>query len=65
MKCGFFEEKSGLACNATVKEYRPSSFEIREYCRTGRHKICPFYFRKQAVKNQADLKGKENLIRVR
>ncbi len=43
MRCNFLAGKYMLACKAGRHSYVPSSFEIEEYCKTGRHGICPFY----------------------
>ena len=43
MACRFFFGKYLLSCNAGPRAYMPSDFEMREYCRSSRHKICPFY----------------------
>jgi hypothetical protein len=32
-------------CKAGDKPYAPSLFELMEYCTTGDHRKCPFYFR--------------------
>ena len=33
-----------LACKIGPHSYMPSAFEINEYCKTVRHRICPLYF---------------------
>ena len=43
MVCRFFLGKYLLSCNAGRRAYMPSDFEMREYCRSSRCKICPFY----------------------
>lgn len=43
MKCRFFTGKFMMSCRANADIYVPSSFETQEYCRTGRHKVCPLY----------------------
>ena len=43
MACHFFWGKYLLSCNAGPRAYMPSEFEMREYCRSSRYKICPFY----------------------
>jgi len=32
-----------LSCGVRSRPYVPSSFEIEEYCKTERHRICPLY----------------------
>jgi hypothetical protein len=43
--CSYFLGKYLLSCNAGPRAYMPSDFEMREYCRSSRYKICPFYVR--------------------
>ncbi len=43
MKCLFLEGGQGRNCIAVQQTYMPSPFELREYCRTNRHKVCPLY----------------------
>jgi|GEM_PF-5022298 len=44
MKCNYLYGRYMLACKAGPRSYVPSSFEIEEYCKTGRHRVCPLYF---------------------
>jgi hypothetical protein len=44
MKCKFITGRYMLACRIGPHSYVPSSFEIEEYCKTARHRICPLYF---------------------
>jgi hypothetical protein len=62
MKCGFLKGK--VRCDATVGEFIPSSFEIQEYCRTRRHKVCPFYFRKKRTENTVGASSKESVVQL-
>ncbi len=41
--CSYFFGKYLLSCNAGSRAYMPSDFEMREYCRSSRFKICPLY----------------------
>ncbi len=43
MRCTFLMGNYLLSCNADKEIYVPSIFEFREYCRSMRYKICPFY----------------------
>ncbi len=43
MKCHFLTGKYMLSCMADRAVYIPSIFELDEYCKSGRHKMCPFY----------------------
>jgi len=45
MKCLFLEGRHDPNCKALQKTYVPSPFELREYCKSNRHKVCPFYLR--------------------
>ncbi len=45
MKCGFFKGNFMMTCKAGVNVYVPSAFEIKEYCGSIRHKVCPLYSR--------------------
>jgi hypothetical protein len=43
MKCRFLDEEKNNLCTETGAAYMPSPFELEEYCRTGRYRVCPFY----------------------
>ena len=43
MQCPFITGKYMFSCKALKEVYVPSEFELGEYCRQSRHKICPFY----------------------
>lgn len=45
MRCPFLTGKYMLSCTANKEVYIPSFLELKEYCRSGRHKMCPFYSR--------------------
>ena len=45
MRCLFLDGRHAPNCSAGTKIYAPSSFELQEYCRSDRHKVCPFYMR--------------------
>lgn len=51
-KCLFFTGRFMMTCRARVNVYVPSSFEMREYCKTGRHKVCPFYSRARSLEQR-------------
>jgi len=40
-----------ICCTAVKESYIPSMFELDEYCRQDRHKMCPLY-------RQAEIDGK-------
>lgn len=43
MKCRHLNETNVPTCSATDRPYIPSSFELQEYCRRDRFRMCPFY----------------------
>ena len=44
MKCPFYKEEPQLRCTIHREYlYIPSAFQLKEYCGTGRHMICPFF----------------------
>jgi len=44
MRCEFFNEEPRLRCTIhTERLYIPSAFQLKEYCGTERHAICPFF----------------------
>jgi hypothetical protein len=44
MKCEFFSETPRLRCMIHKERlYVPSAFQLKEYCGTERHAICPFF----------------------
>lgn len=45
MKCPFLKGEYMLSCAADKAVYVPSIFELNEYCKENRHKMCPFYCR--------------------
>ena len=45
MRCPFLRGKYMLSCTANREVYIPSLFELDEYCKNGRHKMCPYYNR--------------------
>jgi hypothetical protein len=63
MKCNFLSGTYMLACKADRHAYVPSSFEIEEYCKTGRHRICPLYF--STAEKKGDFMKRERYPSVR
>jgi len=60
MRCPkLVKEKTDL-CSQNPN-YCPSKFELREYCRTRLHKICPFF---RGYHHSANLKETENALSV-
>ncbi len=53
--CSYFFGKYLSSCNAGSRTYMPSDFEMSEYCRSSRYKICPFYLK--AARTSAGCKG--------
>lgn len=45
MKCPFLKGNYLASCKADREVYVPTTFELREYCKTSQYLICPFYFR--------------------
>ena len=43
MYCSYLKGNYVVSCRATKEVYVPSGFELEEYCRSIRHKVCPFY----------------------
>ncbi len=43
MKCRLLKGKENPVCTATDSAYIPSAFELEEYCRTSRYRLCSFY----------------------
>ena len=43
MKCLFLKGRYMLSCSARREVYVPSIFELGEYCKCSRYKVCPFY----------------------
>jgi hypothetical protein len=42
MKCGHLKGWTIAVCRVDEKPYVPSVFQLEEYCKTSRHKRCPF-----------------------
>ena len=51
MKCLLLKGKYMICCTAVKESYIPSMFELDEFCRQERHKMCPLY-------RQAEEEGK-------
>jgi len=43
MKCPFLKGRYMFSCSARREVYVPSTFELGEYCRSTRCRVCPFY----------------------
>jgi len=50
MKCPQLNHWSVAACKILDEIYVPSEFQLQEYCRSKKHKKCPFYARLNAGK---------------
>jgi hypothetical protein len=48
MVCPFLKESTVSLCEATDNAYIQSEFELDKYCRTARHRMCPFYCMRHA-----------------
>lgn len=48
MQCPNLVHKERLHCHTTNDSYRPSHYQLKEYCHALNHTMCPFYlgFRK-------------------
>jgi len=53
MRCLLLQGKYMIFCTAVKEGYIPSTFELDEYCRRERYKICPLYCK-------AEMDGKFN-----
>lgn len=54
MKCEFFKETPRMRCTLhTDFLYIPSAFQLKEYCGTERHAICPFFSKRSSDKDSA------------
>ncbi len=49
MECPFLTGKFMFSCAAKKEVYVPSTFEIDEYCKNDRHKICPHYCKRESA----------------
>ncbi len=49
MECPFLTGKFMFSCTAKKEVYVPSAFEIDEYCKTDRYKICPHYCKRESA----------------
>jgi hypothetical protein len=58
MKCPNLLKREMLRCKTIDESYKPSQFQLHEYCKTLRHKICPFFLGYQ--KKQAGLSLEAN-----
>jgi hypothetical protein len=45
MNCTHLAKGKKAACRALEKAYKPSLFQLGEYCRSDEHRKCPFYLR--------------------
>jgi hypothetical protein len=43
MRCLLLQGKYMIYCTAVTEGYIPSTFELDEYCRQKKHKMCPLY----------------------
>ena len=53
MKCMLLKGKYMICCTAVKESYIPSMFELDEYCRQDKRKMCPLYCK-------AEMDGKFN-----
>jgi len=54
MKCEYLEKTPRLRC--TIHKdylYIPSAFQLKEYCGTERHAICPFFSKRTSDNGSA------------
>ena len=57
MKCPFVKGTYMYSCSASRDVYVPSEFELNEYCKSTRYKICPFYCKASASDCKLDFAG--------
>ncbi|MCL4475998.1 MAG: hypothetical protein M1508_07210 [Nitrospirae bacterium] len=50
MKCPQLNRRPVAACKVLDGTYVPSEFQLQEYCKSKKHKKCPFYARLNAGK---------------
>jgi len=43
MKCPQLAHHNDVICRAGGETYKPSPFQLEEYCRSKNHEECPFY----------------------
>ncbi len=43
MKCPNLVKKEMHRCRTVDESYRPSQFQLTEYCKTRLYRICPFF----------------------
>lgn len=43
IKCPNLSKRDVWGCRADSQFYKPSNFQLYEYCRTKSHKKCPFF----------------------
>ena len=53
MRCPNLVKKDAFHCMTVDDSYRPSQYQLMEYCKDRLHSICPFYLGYQ--KKQAQL----------
>lgn len=46
MRCPYLTGRKKLLCTINGWNYSPSLFELMEYCKTERHKKCPFLWQR-------------------
>jgi len=51
MGCPYLSGKYMLSCTALREVYIPSAFELGEYCKNVRYKMCPFYIKRESASN--------------
>ncbi len=56
MRCPLIQGKFMIFCTAVKEGYIPSTFELDEYCRREKHKMCPLYCKAQ-TDGKFDLSG--------
>jgi len=49
MKCPHLIKWLSCSCKARENLYFPSSFQLREYCRSKKHRKCPFYAERTTI----------------
>ncbi len=58
MRCPYIKSTPAAVCRAAQSSYCPSEFELKEYCLSERHRMCPFYCKRHVAEDAESLLGK-------
>jgi hypothetical protein len=65
MKCPHLADWMYKSCEASIKPYTPSQFQLTEYCKGDAHIKCPFYLDTMELRFHAEKDKNNNLMKVR